>query len=151
MIYALAIILAAAILVYAMISMPKRGRGTVRRASDPFGFAQGRRGVDRELVKTRWNNIIMMADMGGGSGLRNAVSEADKLLDYVMRESGASGETMADRLRSYEKRFSNINAVWRAHKLRNSLAHDIGFDLVASQAKEAIADFERGLRDLGAL
>jgi hypothetical protein len=42
-------------------------------------------------------------------------------------------------------------AVWRAHKLRNTLAHELNFDLVPSQAHEALADFERGLRELGAL
>ncbi|HSH31135.1 MAG TPA: hypothetical protein VK963_00520, partial [Candidatus Saccharimonadales bacterium] len=101
-------------------------------------------------VATRWATITATAD-SGGAGLRNAVSEADKLLDYVMRESGAPGQTMGDRLKAWGSRFSDIDAVWRAHKLRNSLAHDVGFDLVASQAREALRDFERGLRDLGAL
>ncbi|MBW3538289.1 hypothetical protein KY386_02225 [Candidatus Parcubacteria bacterium] len=147
MIYLLVIALVAGLLLYALVlsgsnrPVAKRGAGA-RRSSG--------RGVNRELVATRWATITATAD-SGGAGLRNAVSEADKLLDYVMRESGARGETMADRLRSFERRFSDVNGVWRAHKLRNSLAHDVGFDLVASQAREALRDFERGLKDLGAL
>lgn len=139
----LIIILAAAILVYAVIGSkggPKHTRHGGRRVG----------GVDRNLVASRWQAIQLMSQTDG-SGLKNAISEADKLVDYVLMHSGVPGATMADRLRAGSNRFSDINAIWRAHKLRNALAHEVGFDLVASQAREALRDFERGLRDLGAL
>jgi hypothetical protein len=109
-----------------------------------------RRGkLDREMVATRWQ-AIMAAE--GGAGVKNAIMEADKLLDYAMRESGFPGQTMGERLKSPQaKRFSDLDAVWRAHKLRNNFAHEVGADLVVSQAKEALRGFERGLKDLGAL
>ncbi len=139
MIYFLVIILAAGLLLYAVVlagsksSGPKRGK------------------LDRALVRTRWAAIKTSAE-SGPTGLKNAITEADKLLDYAMRESGFSGATMGERLKSAKSRsFTDLNAIWSAHKLRNSLAHDIGFDLVSSQAKEALRSFERGLRDLGAL
>jgi hypothetical protein len=106
--------------------------------------------LDRALVAERWATIQAMSQ-SGGNGLRQAVSEADKLFDYVMKEQGYAGQTMADRLRSAQSKLSNRNAVWSAHKLRNALAHEVGFDLVPSQVKEALAGFERGLKDLGAL
>lgn len=106
--------------------------------------------VDREFVARKWAAVQSMAAANGG-GLRDAVSEADKLLDYALKRSGVRGETMGERLKNSGSRFSDINAIWRAHKLRNALAHEADFDLVASQAREAVADFERGLRDLGAL
>jgi hypothetical protein len=61
---------------------------------------------------------------------------------------------MGERLKSARPRFADrglYDALWRAHKLRNALAHEVGFDLVPSQAKEALRDFERGLKYLGAL
>lgn len=106
--------------------------------------------IDYELVSQRWATIEQMAG-GGGNGLRNAVSEADKLLDYAMKQSGVSGETMAERLKRSESRLSNKQAVWNAHKLRNHLAHEVSFDLVPSQAREAIQALGQALRDLGAL
>ena len=106
--------------------------------------------LDRPLVAERWATIQAMSQ-GGGNGLRQAVSEADKLFDYVMKAQGYPGETMADRLRSAQSKLSDRNAVWSAHKLRNALAHEVGFDLVASQVHEALRGFERGLKDLGAL
>jgi hypothetical protein len=114
--------------------------------------APGHRGrpVDKELVQQRWTTIMQMSETGG-PGLKNSVIEADKLLDHVLKQRGYAGATMADRLRRAEKRFTKINNVWSAHKLRNSLAHEVGFDLVPSQVKSALHDYERGLKDLGAL
>jgi hypothetical protein len=71
-----------------------------------------------------------------------------------MRSSGLSGDTMGDRLKNARSRFADrsiYDGVWRAHKLRNALVHEVGFDLVSTQAKEALSDFERGLKTLGAL
>lgn len=143
MIYAMVIVLVAAILVYAMISA-QSGKPSSKR---------GRRGnIDRAMVGGKWNTIKLTSETGA-AGLKNAVSEADKLFDYAMKQSGFGGETFADRLRNGEKRFSKAeyNSIWQAHKLRNSLAHDIGFDLVPSMAKEALRTFEQALRTLGAL
>jgi hypothetical protein len=94
---------------------------------------------------------IMAGSQTGAAGLKSAINEADKLLDHVMRQQGAGGDTMGERLKSFGNRFSDRNGVWRAHKLRNVLAHEVGFDLVPSQAREALADFERAMKDLGAL
>lgn len=144
MIVWLVLILVAAIMMLAV--MESKGR------SVPDKPSKGHRAkpIDKELVQQRWATIMQMSETGG-NGLKNAIVEADKLLDHVMKQKGYAGATMADRLRHAESRFSKINSVWSAHKLRNSLAHEVGFDLVASQAKGALKDFERGLRDLGAL
>ena len=101
-------------------------------------------------VRTRWENI-MISSQQGAIGLKSSISEADKLLDYVMRTNCYGGETMADRLRSAQAEFRDLDSVWRAHKLRNALAHEMNFDLVPRQAHEALKDFERALHDLGAL
>jgi len=46
---------------------------------------------------------------------------------------------------------SDKEAVWQAHKLRNHLAHEVGFEITPSHAREAIAAYQRALKDLGAL
>jgi hypothetical protein len=82
------------------------------------------------------------------------VSEADKLFDHYLLQTGLARSSMGERLKAARPRFSSYeiyDAVWKAHKLRNALAHDVGFDLVASQARQAVADFGRGLKDLGGL
>jgi hypothetical protein len=104
-------------------------------------------------VRERWS-IIMATSQGGAAGLKSSITEADKLIDAVMRSQGLAGDTMADRLKAAKNRFSDYSVydgIWRAHKLRNALAHEVGFDLVPSQARDALQAFERGLKDLKAL
>ena len=79
------------------------------------------------------------------------IIKADKLLDKALCESGAPGRTMGDRLKKAGHRFSDVNAVWRAHKLRNSIAHDSDVDVTMKRASTALAAFKQALKDLGAI
>ena len=139
MIWFLVVVVASGILLFGLVSSGGKTRSPRRNSS-----------LDRELVVTRWQNIEAMT-AGGGSGLKSAISEADKLLDYAMRGQGAAGATMAERLKRSETRLSDKESVWQAHKLRNHLAHEVGFEVAAGHAREAIAAYGRALRDLGAL
>lgn len=134
-------VLAIALLAFAVVSQgaPKKSGSKSRHGS-----------IDRDFVSRKWGNIQAMS-RGTGSSLKDAVNEADKLLDYAMKGSGFRGNTMGERLKHGGRRFSDINSVWSAHKLRNALAHEADFDLVPSQAREAVKNFERALKDLGAL
>lgn len=143
----LILILVAGIVLYAMIfsATPKRGSKSYKGSSGPK--------LSRDQIRSQWTNV-MAGSQTGPSGLKNAVSDADRLFDNVLRTQGVHGSTMGERLKAAKSRFGNYSVydgVWRAHKLRNSLAHDIEFDFVPSQAREALSDFERGLRELGAL
>ena len=142
MIYILILALVAGIFLYAMIlgSAKKSPKYTAKNVSY----------LDRSSITQRWQTIMMTSETGA-SGLKSAISEADKLFDHILQQQNFRGSTMAERLKQAERRLSDRNAVWRAHKLRNALAHDVAFDLVPSQVKGALHDFERGLKDLGAL
>lgn len=80
-----------------------------------------------------------------------AVIEGDKLLDKAMIEMGIPGKTMGDRLKRAGEKFTDTNAVWRAHKLRNVIAHEEDFDLSYRQASSAVAIYKQALKDLGAI
>jgi hypothetical protein len=149
MIWGLIVVLVAGLLILTVIS---RGSSPAKQRSGKGSHSSQRVGsLDREFVARKWAAIESMKAAGNGSSLRDAVSEADKLLDYALKQTGARGETMGERLKNSGSRFSDLDAIWQAHKLRNALAHEADFDLVASQAREAVQDFERGLHDLGAL
>lgn len=151
MIWFLIVVLVAAVIVYAVISQPPAGK---RRRSSGAGHRPTTAPINAAEIQARWETI-MATSKTGASGLKSAVTEADKLLDHVMRQSGYAGDTMGERLKAAKPQFAadyaTYDAVWRAHKLRNTLVHEVGFDLVVSQATEALHDFERGLRQLGAL
>ena len=78
------------------------------------------------------------------------IINCDKLLDKAMIESGVPGKTMGERLKKSDGKFSDINAVWRAHKLRNLIAHE-DIDLSYRQATGALAIYKQALKDLGAI
>ena len=81
-----------------------------------------------------------------------SIVEADKLLDKALCEMGIPGKTMGDRLKKVgREKFSQLNAVWSAHKLRNQIAHEPRFSLDYAQAKRALAAYEQALKDLGAI
>ncbi len=80
------------------------------------------------------------------------VVEADKLLDKALCEMGVPGRTMGDRMKKIGKeKFSQLNAVWHAHKLRNQIAHENDFHPDYNQAKHALETFKQALKDLGAI
>jgi uncharacterized protein YabN with tetrapyrrole methylase and pyrophosphatase domain len=79
---------------------------------------------------------------------KEAVMEADKLLDEILGKRGYAG-SMADKLKKAGPAFTNVNDVWSVHKLRNRLAHELGAKISPEEAKSAIGKFERALKDLG--
>lgn len=81
------------------------------------------------------------------SSHKNAILDADKLLDYALSKLGFEG-SLGEKLKRAGSRFSNINSVWNAHKLRNRIAHDLS-DIPKDEAKAALGQFKRALNDLG--
>lgn len=97
----------------------------------------------------RWRAIEeQFAD--GQSGQSLAVVNADKLLDKAMKDKRFHGETMGDRLKRHPDAFADVNAIWRAHKVRNRIAHEHG-QVYEAECRNALATFRQGLKDLGAL
>ena len=81
-----------------------------------------------------------------------AIVEADKLLGKAMHEMGLPGKSMGERLKKSGKvKFSNLNAVWRVHKLRNQIAHEPRFSVDYLEAKRALVVYRQALKDLGAI
>ncbi len=106
---------------------------------------------DKAFVHVRWHEIEARLKKGGPTNLRQAVLDADLLLDHCLQQLQVSGETMGERLRAASDRFANPNAVWSAHKVRNQIVHEVDKKLLSFEAKQAVARFKQGLHDLGAL
>ena len=113
----------------------------------------GKRGYhfNKEMYQSRFLAIENTLRKESPTSFTATIIEADKLLDKAMVEMGIPGKTMGDRLKKAGSRFSNLNAVWRAHKLRNAIAHESGFEVSYKQAFNALAIFKQALKDLGAV
>ncbi len=57
---------------------------------------------------------------------RDQILEFDKLLDFCLTEKGYDGN-LGEKMKAYHLGFRDENAVWKAHRLRNQLAHEIDF------------------------
>lgn len=113
----------------------------------------GKRGYtfNREAYQSKFLAIENKLNQHNAATFMTTVIEADKLLDKALIESGVPGKTMGERLKRCGDRFSNINAVWRAHKLRNALAHESGLEIAYKQAYNALQIYKQALKDLGAI
>lgn len=110
-----------------------------------------RQALDVVTYQRIWRAIQHGAAAGHPDSVQMAIVRADKLVDKAMRDSGVKGATMGERLKSRKGQWSNENALWAAHKLRNQIAHEPQVNINAQTFKRAMAGFESGLKDLGAL
>ncbi len=79
---------------------------------------------------------------------REQVMEADKLLYQLLADQGFSG-SVAEKLKAAKHKFTDLDAVWRAHKLRNKIAHEIDFHCSKKEVDLALSAFARAYKDLG--
>ncbi len=108
--------------------------------------------LNQAALLADWQQIQALADSNDSVRLVQAVQQADRFFDHVMKLTGARGSSFAERLRSQESRFDSgtYQAAWAAHKLRNELAHQHGTSVTASDANRALGQFRSAARDLGA-
>jgi hypothetical protein len=97
--------------------------------------------ADKSKYLEHWKRILNLEP-------REAVIEADKLLDELLSKRGYAG-TLGDKLKKAGPAFTNVNDVWSAHKLRNRLAHELGVKISPEELKGALSKFERAYKDLG--
>lgn len=110
--------------------------------------------LDKKFVQNKWNKIEQMFSLGGASQLKNAVMEADKLVDYALKCRGIAGETMGERMKNAKSKFpkySDYDSLWFAHKVRNNIAHETTHELGVAEAKRSLGYFKKALEILGAL
>ncbi len=113
-----------------------------------------RRGIHSNLDKDKYRSRWLAITQNAGSTSQSwqfAIVSADKLLDSALRDKRIAGETMGERLKNSTAHFSSIDSIWRAHKLRNRIAHEDNVEVSKRQANEALKAFKRALMDLGAL
>lgn len=110
-------------------------------------------GADREFIKQEWLEIEQLLELGDPSGRKEALIRADKVLDLALKKISV-GNTMGERLKNTQKNFSSYSiydGLWKAHKMRNALVHEAGFEPPHYIIKTAIEQIKAGLIDLKVL
>ena len=132
--FIIAIIIVGVLVIVAMMLTKKRGHK-----------------FNTEEYQTRFLQIENKLNKNNAATFNLTVINGDKLLDKALMEMGVPGKTMGERLKRCNDKLSDIDAVWRAHKLRNALAHEDDLEISFRQASNALAIYKQALKDLGAI
>jgi hypothetical protein len=109
-----------------------------------------KRRLNQDYFQKRWLEILQRVK-SSEDGTVLAVIDADKLVDEALKKLHINGKTMGERLVAAQRKLTNNDSIWYAHKLRNRLVHEPNIRLKKSEAQMALAGFRQALRDLGAL
>ena len=98
----------------------------------------------------RWEHIQTLLEGAGPSKWREAIIEADIMLDDVLTKQGYTGAGIGEKLKSVdEAELATLQDAWEAHKVRNQIAHQGStFDLSETVAQRTIAHYEAVFREL---
>ncbi len=81
-----------------------------------------------------------------------AVIEADNILEDILGQMGFPGDTLGEKMKQIDKnQLASINELWEAHKLRNTIVHDPDYQIRYNDARVAIGQYEKALREMGVL
>ncbi len=88
----------------------------------------------------RWDRVLQQVNSENPNDWRQAIIDADIILDDIVTRAGYPGETLGERMRGIEKSdFRTIDEAWEAHKVRNRIAHDgAEFQLTKREALRVI-------------
>ena len=109
----------------------------------------GKTQLDVDKYRSKWLEIEQKLTRDDVASHQLCILNADKLLDQALRERGFQGNTMGERMKVVQ--WSNANAVWASHKLRNQIAHESDVAIEYDTARRALAGFKQGLKDVGAI
>jgi len=104
----------------------------------------------REGMHPRWEHIQSLVEGNSPSQWREAIIEADIMLDDVLGQRGYVGDGLGEKLKSADPdEFKTLQNAWEAHKVRNQIAHQGStFDLSETLAQRTIAHYEAVFREL---
>ena len=88
-------------------------------------------GFNRKRIVRAWEHVDLM-----DSPIQK-VLEADKVLDLALTMLGVEG-SLGEKLKIVGPRFSHIDDIWKAHKLRNRIAHEPGVSIADEEADRAV-------------
>lgn len=92
-------------------------------------------------IRQHWKRLIR------GGDPRQAILEADKLLDHALHQMGYRGN-LGNKLKKTAALFSNLNNLWSAHKIRNNIAHQIHYEIDDALYRRTMLAFKQAFRDL---
>jgi len=106
--------------------------------------------IPREVIFQKWVEIEKKLNSNYASDWKLAVIEADSVLDNLIQSLGYRGDTMGERMKNIKPgQFPYLEDAWRAHKVRNFLAHDAGYNFSQQAAVRTIGIYKKIFKEFG--
>lgn len=99
---------------------------------------------DVDMVRTRFFDLEKKLHWDP----RYVVMEGDKLLDFLLTRLGYRG-SLGEKLKKAGRRFRCEQDLWRAHKLRNTLAHELGATVDIKQVRAVLKAYRSAFEQYG--
>lgn len=102
-----------------------------------------------QFVNEKWQKVIIHINSENMNDWKLAILECDIMLGDILEKMGYMQESIGEKLKSVEPSdFTNIEAAWEAHKIRNAIAHE-GSDFLINhrEAKRVIGLYELVFRE----
>lgn len=102
-----------------------------------------------DAADVRWARIEALIDSPNENDWRQAIMEADIILDEMITAMGYQGEALGDKMKGIEKSdFTTLDQAWEAHKMRNRIAHEgLNVDISHREARRIIGLFEEVFKE----
>lgn len=100
---------------------------------------------------SRWRHVMELIESPHESDWRQAIIEADIMLDDLLSQLGYHGISVGEKLRAVDPaRFRTLENAWEAHKIRNEIAHQgSAFPLTDHLAYRTVHNYEAVMREHG--
>ena len=100
---------------------------------------------------SRWAHVMNLIESGQESDWRQAIIEADIMLDDLLAQLGYQGASVGEKLKAVDpSHFHTLQDAWDAHKVRNDIAHQGSqYPLSGQMAYRTIAHYENVMREHG--
>ncbi len=97
-----------------------------------------------KALSHRWENVIRHIESTNQNDWKQAILEADMMLDEILTTMGYRGESVGEKLkRVVSGDFKSVQDAWEAHKVRNQIAHEAQFNLTHFDALSAINRYKK--------
>ncbi len=96
------------------------------------------------VMAHRWDSATKHINSENQNDWKQAIIEADIILDDLLDKLGYRGESIGEKLKRVAKGdMQSLNEAWEAHKVRNQIAHEPSFTLTHHDAKNVIAMYRK--------
>lgn len=107
--------------------------------------------LEQQVDHARFAHVMTLIESPQENDWRQAIIEADIMLDDLLKQLKIEGDTLGDRLKNADKsRFKTLDNAWAAHKVRNEIAHKgSSYKLSNHLAYRTIKQYESVFKEFG--